>query len=310
MDTTHRKSDFVSVNGVNLHYLDWGGEGPVLLFIPGMGCSAYIFSRFAPRFTDRFRVLAFDRRGHGDSDYPETGYDVDTLTEDLRQFLDALEVDRIILAGHSLGYLELSRFAVLYPERVLSLVFLDAVYYRTSPEARSIWEQNPMPKIMPVWPKDDPETIADYIATLKRLYPSFAVVWEDVMDEQTRHTVKTTAEGKVVDKMSESISKAIMDITYTYEPEYSKIRAPILSFHVIRDGSDFLSSEYMTEEQKAQVIDYFQNVLRPFNAQYLEQFCRDVPHAKIVEIPNGHHYCFIKQEEIVFNEMRTFLLKS
>jgi len=202
MDKSPHKSDFVNVNGIRLHYLDWGGEGPVLLFIPGMGCSAYIFSRFAPRFTDKFRVLAFDRRGHGDSDYPETGYDADTLTEDLRQFLDALEIDRVILAGHSLAYLELSRFAVLYPDRVLKLVFLDAVYYRTSPEAKAIWEKNPVPKIMPAWPKDDPETLVDYIATIKRLFPSLAVIWDDVMDEQTRHTVSTSPEGKVVDKMS------------------------------------------------------------------------------------------------------------
>lgn len=310
METLKPKSDFVHANGINLHYLDWGGNGSVLLFIPGMGCSAYIFNRFASRFTDKFHVLAFDRRAHGDSDYPETGYDVDTLTEDLQQFLDVLKVDRVILAGHSLGYLELSRFAVLYPERVLKLVFIDAVYYRASAESRVIWEQNPMPKIMPAWPKDDPETVEDYIATIKRIYPSFAVIWDDVMDEQTRHTVKTTADDKVVDKMSEGISKAIMDITYTYEPEYSKIQIPILSFHVFRDGADFLSSDYMTEAQKAQVIDYFQNVLQPFNVRSLEQFRRDVPHAKIVEIPSGHHYCFIRQEEIVFDEMMMFLLES
>jgi hypothetical protein len=129
------------------------------------------------------------------------------------------------------------------------------------------------------------------------------------MDEQARHTLKTTPEGKVVDKMSEEVSKAIMDMIHTYEPEYSKITAPILSFHVMRNASDFLSDDFMTEEQKAQVIDYFQNVLQPFNARCLEQFRRDVPHAKIVEIPNGHHYCFIKQEEIVFEEMRKFLME-
>jgi hypothetical protein len=165
-----------------------------------------------------------------------------------------------------------------------------------------------MPKIMPAWPNEDPDSIEDYIATIKRIYPSFRVIWDEVMEEQTRHVIKTTPEGKVVDKMSDDISRAITDITYSYEPEYSKIQSPILSFHVIRDGTDFLSSEYMTEEQKAQVLDYFQNLLQPFNTQSLEQFKRDVPHAKIVEIPNGHHYCFLKQEELVFNEMRKFLL--
>jgi pimeloyl-ACP methyl ester carboxylesterase len=114
MDTSSPKSDFVNVNGIRLHYLDWGGEGPALVFLTGMGCSAYIFKSFAPRFTDKFHVLALDRRGHGDSDYPKTGYDPDTLTEDLRQFLDALKVDQMILVGHSMARVELSRFAALY----------------------------------------------------------------------------------------------------------------------------------------------------------------------------------------------------
>ena len=55
---------------------------------------------------------------HLDSDYPETGYDIDTLTEDIRQFMDCLKIEQIILAGHSLAGIELSHFAALYPERV------------------------------------------------------------------------------------------------------------------------------------------------------------------------------------------------
>ena len=62
MSASPYKSEFVSVNGIRLHYLDWGGQGPVLLFLTGMGCSAHIFAGFAPRFTDQFHVLALDRR--------------------------------------------------------------------------------------------------------------------------------------------------------------------------------------------------------------------------------------------------------
>lgn len=102
MDTSPHTSGFVLANGkrsdsVRLHYLDWGGNGSVLLFIPGMGCTAHIFDGFAPRFTDRFHVIAVTRHGHGESDYPETSYDPDTLAENLRQFLDALNIDNVIL---------------------------------------------------------------------------------------------------------------------------------------------------------------------------------------------------------------------
>ena len=98
MSSPNPTGDFVNVNGIRLHYLDWGGTGPTLIFLTGMGCSAYIFNKFAPRFTDAFRVLALTRRGHGASDYSETGYDADTLTEDIRQFMDSLNIEKVILA--------------------------------------------------------------------------------------------------------------------------------------------------------------------------------------------------------------------
>jgi hypothetical protein len=96
----------------------------------------------------------------------------------------------------------------------------------------------------------------------------------------------------------------------SYVAEYSKIQAPVLSFFSIRDGSDYLSSDYMTEEQKAQVTDYFCTTLASHVRKDIEQFRSYVPHAKVVEIPGGHHYCFIKQEELVYDEMRKFLLEG
>ena len=309
MDTSPHKSDFVNVNGIRLHYLDWGGNGPVLLFLTGMGCSAHIFNRFAPHFIDKFHVLALTRRGHGDSDYPETGYDADALTEDLRQFMDAQKIDQVILAGHSLGYIELCHFAALYPERILKLVFLDAAYDNSSLEYKAVMDKNPLRNIIPAWPEIDPSTIEDYVATVKRIFPALAAIWGEVMDEEIRHTVKQTPEGKVVDKMSDAITKAINDTITSYVPEYSNIQSPVLSIFAIRDGSDYLSSDYMTEEEKVQVIDYFKTVLQPFQKRYIEQFQRNMTHAKIVKIPSGHHYCFIKQEELVFDEMCKFLLE-
>ena len=147
MDSSPHKSGFVTVNAIRLHYLDWGGSGPALLFLAGLGCNAHIYDRFAPRFTDRFHALALTRRGHGDSDYPETGYDIDTLTEDIRQFLDHLQIDKAILVGHSLAGIELSHFAALYSERVSALVYLDAAYYRNTDECKAMQAQNPMKDI-------------------------------------------------------------------------------------------------------------------------------------------------------------------
>ena len=307
MGTPSRKSGFVNANGIRLHYLDWEGSGTPLLFLTGMGCSVYIFDKFAPRFVDKFHVLAMDRRGHGDSDYPETGYDPETLTEDLRQFLDALKIEKVILAGHSMAYIELCHFAALHPQRVLKLIFLDAAYDNSSPETRAVMAKNPLGKINPPWPENDQTTMEEYIAMVRRGFPAMNVIWGPAMDEQTRRTLKTNPDGKVADKMTEAIFKAIQATFDSYTPEYAAIRSPILSFFAIQDGSFFLSSETMTKEQQAEILDYFHNLRMPDQRRLIEQFRRELPHATIVEIPHGHHYCFIKHQEIVYNGMRKFL---
>ncbi len=301
------KDMFVDANGIRLHYLDWGGEGPVLLFLAGMGCSAHIFSQFAPRFIDSFHVLAVDRRGHGDSDYPDNGYDVQSLTADLRGLLDALKIERVILVGHSMAYLELCRFTVLYPQRVIKLVFLDAAYDSSNPDQRAVWENNPALKMRPKWPEDGFASIQDYSTTVRRLIPSLGAIWGPVLDEEVRHSVRTTAEGKIIDKMSDAEASALQEGLKSYKPEFSSLRVPVLSFFALRDGRDFVSTDWMTPGQQQEVIEYSENTVQTYTRHWADEFRRMLPHARVVLIPNGHHYCFIKQAQLVFEEMRSFL---
>jgi non-heme chloroperoxidase len=303
MDTSPHKSDFVEVNGIRLHYLDWGGQGPVLVFLTGMGNSAHIYDQFAPRFTDKFRVVALTRRGHGESDYPDTGYDPDTLTEDLRQFMDSLGVNQAILVGHSLAHIELRRFSVLYPERVLKLVFLDAAYDYT--KFRAAQEQDPLKDVQP--PQEDFFTAEDYFAYLKKIHPALAEVWSDLWAEEPRHSITKDSNGKIITKMTDKIGQALMDSGSSYVPEDSKIKAPILSIYAMWVDQPF--TDYLTEAQKALALEFW-NTARPLAQQQgIEQFRRAVPLAKIVIIPKGHHYCFIKHEALVFEEMMKFLLE-
>ncbi len=310
MDKSPHKSDFVNVNGIKVHYLDWGGRGDVLIFLAGMGCNAHIFDQFALRFTDRFHVIALTRRGHGESDHPETGYDVDTLTEDIRQFMDALEIEKVILAGHSMANVELSHFNALHPERVLKLIFLDAAYDRGSASYKNMVENSPWRNIQPPGLDADYYTEKDYFAATRRAYPSFTMIWTEAMEEQSLHEIIKTPEGKIVDRMSDIASKAIMATLTSYVLEDSKIKAPTLAFFAISKGANSISDEWMTEEQKTQIMDHVETRENFWTRESIEQFRQNVPHAKIIEIQQGHHYCFIEQEELVYKEMQRFLLKS
>jgi pimeloyl-ACP methyl ester carboxylesterase len=129
-DKSPHKTAFVTVNGVKLHYLDWGGVGDTMLFLAGIGNTAHVFDDFAPQFTNDFRVLGITRRGHGESGVPDTGYDTATRVEDIRLFLDALKIRRAVLVGHSASGGELTMFGGVHPDRTLKLVYLDAVFDR------------------------------------------------------------------------------------------------------------------------------------------------------------------------------------
>jgi non-heme chloroperoxidase len=307
MDQSPHKSGFVLVNGINLHYLDWGGNGDVLLFLAGMGCNAHIFDHLAPRFTDKFHVMALTRRGHGESDHPETGYDVDTLTEDIYQFLDVLGIEKVILAGHSMANIELSHFNALHPERVLKLIFLDAAYDRSSLSYREMVKNSPWKGIQPPGLDVDYYAAEDYFAAMKRAYPSFGLIWTEAMQEQSLHEITKTPEGKIIDRMSEDENKALTESMTSYELEDSKIKVPTLAFYALSKGLNSISDEWMTEEQKAELRDHVETRENAWTRESIELFRRNVPQARIIEIPNGHHYCFIHEEALVYEEMRKFL---
>lgn len=296
------KSDFVSVNGIRLHYLDWGGKGSTLIFLTGMGSSAYIFSKFAPRFNDRFRVLALTRRGHGDSDHPENGYDPDTLIEDIRQFMDKLEIEQAILAGHSIAGVELTHFAATHPGRVEKLVYLDALDDRRGHQ--EIQEKNPLRNIEIKHEESNPHSVEEYIADMKRDFPDFADIWNEVWDEEISHNVTMNEAGVVVDKMPASVETAMIEhLINEYVPKSVSAKIPILSFYAL--GKRNLSA--YTQEQKEKFDDFHRNIRQPFFKSVISEFQSRFPHARIVEIPNGHHYCFIAQEELVYEEMSRFL---
>lgn len=306
MNVSNRRSESVRVNGIRLHYLDWGGEGPTLIFLTGMGCSAFIFSKIAPRFADEFRVLALTRRGHGDSDYPETGYDADTLTEDLRQFMDRLNVHKAVLVGHSLAGVELTHFAATHPERVEKLIYLDALDDRRAETA--IMEQNPLRLVKMPREESSPHTVEEYIADMKRNSPRLAEIWSELWDEEISHNVNVNEAGIVVDKMPEHVAKMMIEnLVKGYAPKSVEAKIPILSIYAQKIPR--LSNAY-TEDQKAAFDQFHRNVEQPFFGHLISEFQARFPHAKIIVIPDGHHYCFIAQEELVYHEMRGFLNES
>lgn len=101
-----------STNGeeINLHYQDLGTGTPVIL-VHGWPLDHQMWDYQTTALTDAgFRVISYDRRGFGKSDKPLTGYDYDTLADDLKALIDELGLENAILAGFSMGGGEVVRY--------------------------------------------------------------------------------------------------------------------------------------------------------------------------------------------------------
>ena len=118
---------WITLNGLRLHYIDRGlPEAPPLVLLHGFTGHARTWDHFAEAIADRFRLLALDQRGHGDSDRaPDGDYRIAAMAGDLAAFADAVCPGRFNLVGLSMGGRVAIAYTGAYPERVERLVLVD-----------------------------------------------------------------------------------------------------------------------------------------------------------------------------------------
>ena len=302
MDT---KDKYITVNGINLHYRDWGGQGEVMLFLAGMGCAAYIFDNIAPQFTDSHKVFGLTRRGHGKSDSPDSGYDVDTLSEDIIQFLSAMEIDRVILIGHSMADIELTTVASKHPEKISKLIYLDAFLDRSN--LAKVFENDPLENIEREAIDFEKITSAkEYIRLFKKADFQLRDLWNDVWENQTLEILKVNEDGYMRFPGSESSSSQIMETLKSFKADYSKVKCPALSFFT------YPSIESRLPENADHVLrnamkKYIEEKIIPWKKENIARFKKEIQNGKVVELENTSHYCFMDKEEIVVKEMTAFI---
>ena len=122
-------SHFTEVNGVKLHYLDYGTAGNrSMLCLHGGAAHAHWFDYVAPGFKSSHHVYAMDSRGHGDSAWadPKT-YAWKTFAEDVNALVEKLDLRDYVLVGHSMGGMVSLVHAAMHPERIGALVVVDSV---------------------------------------------------------------------------------------------------------------------------------------------------------------------------------------
>jgi pimeloyl-ACP methyl ester carboxylesterase len=295
-DASPHTVQFVTVDkDVKLEVLDWGGSGRPLVFLSGLGSTAHIYDNFAPQFTAKYHVYGITRRGYGASSKPAPlveNYTADRLGDDVLAVIDALKLNRPVLAGHSIAGEELSSVGSRHPEKVAGLIYLDAAdAYSFYDRAQGDW-------------------MLDMIDLRKQIDAFQAGA---LLDQQ--HSQEMLESASILEKDMQEMEKRIALIPDPAPPpppaiglairfgerKYTEIHGPILAIFACPHNFDFVSAA----AAKAQLIA---NDLASCTAQS-NAFTSGLPTAHVVRLPNANHYVFRSDAAEVAREMDAFLAK-
>ena len=208
--------------GVRLEVLDWGGDGPAIVLLAGLGNTAHIFDEFAVKLSGPYHVYGITRRGYGASSRPLSGYSEQRRSDDVLVALDSLRLVRPVLIGHSIAGDELTTLGFQHSERLGGLVYLDAAADPTeyaSPEYEALFRNLPQVMRNSNGPSRDdirsPEAFRNW---------QMRVVGTAFPESELHQNLNPDGSLGAYSEPSAAIIKG------TRKRDYSKIRVPILAF--------------------------------------------------------------------------------
>ncbi len=286
-------------DGVELEVLDFGGQGPALVFLSGLGNTGHVFDNFAPEFTANHHVYSVTRRGFGASSWPEGGYDTATLGADVVRVLDGLGIKKASLAGHSIAGLEITWVATQHPDRVEKVIYLDA-----KTDGDLVAE---MLKFMPPPPprEPDPADLASRATVAAAISRGVGGPWpEHEIDETIEFDPKT---GRYL--RDRERPGAPMDARRGMaKVDFAAVRAPVLFIYVdhpppprVEESRDFaVATPAQQDKLRAMLVKMHER-----DAEMASM--ASLPNWKQVKLERGKHYVWITNRDEVLREMKGFL---
>ena len=144
-------SHTVRAQGINLHYVDWGtpsgaDDAPTIFLLHGDMRTSRSWDAAARHLCDRYPVLALDSRGHGDSDWPDTGYTFTQRVDDLESFSDAVGMRNAVAVAHSTGGVVATLLSERRPDIFSRLVLLEPMVVVTESFQRMVSKRAETPR--------------------------------------------------------------------------------------------------------------------------------------------------------------------
>lgn len=269
-------SKFITVNGLKLHYLDYGQPSkPALLCIHGLTGNAHDFDALASHLSENYHMMSLDVRGRGQSGWgPPKEYNLLVYGKDLAALLNQLNIKRVNLIGTSMGGRIAILYAGTYPERVDRLVLNDIGPALEASASSSI---NQTVSSAPMEFKDLDEVV-DYYRRVQfgqRIDAGFV--------QGLKWSVKAKGDGRLTWRMDPSIRNPAPGLSpvrpIEFWAEYEKIASPIL---IIRGAESAILSPKMAA-----------------------RMCEGSRHTKLVEVAGVGHPPSLSEPEAV-SALRSF----
>lgn len=295
-DPSPHQVRFIEVeHDVRLEVLDWGGTGRPVVLLAGLGDSAHVYDEFAPKLARQFHVYAITRRGFGASSAPASGYSAKRLGEDVLAVVNALKLNRPVVAGHSIAGEELSVLGTHHTQAIAGLVYLDAVWSYAfdnglmTPVAQyqelfsRVQEQQgsgPDPKTFEAMRENESQTRGVALPAAEfhqrgTLGPDGQIKWREPRPD-------------------------ILEAITSDGPKFTQLHAPVLAISAYPQSFGAVDRSSGAEARAALAQ------LQAWKDKDLSTFARSVPNAKLVRLP-GNHYIFIAHESEVLREMSSFI---
>jgi len=194
---------FVNVDGLRLHYLDWGNESKQpLILLHGIGRVAHTFDHLAGHFSPNYHVIAVDMRGHGDSGWDANGaYLVEDYVKDIEGLAQQLRLRNIVIWGNSTGGRVAQVFAGMHPELVAGVISEDVGPERPREIADSGTRR---------MQQEDERGWASEEELLAELKAGNARTAEEVLRAYVKYGSKRRADGRVIWKRDPKIANGFV----------------------------------------------------------------------------------------------------
>ncbi len=231
----------IDARGLRFHYVEWGEAGaPAILVLHGLSSMCRIWDPLALAFQDRYRLIALDQRGHGDTSWPsEPEYTTDAYVADLETLIEAWGLERLAIVGLSMGGMNAIAYAARHPERVTHLGVVD-IRPALNPEKRP---SHQMDKHIA---ETGHPTFEDEESAFRVRKAAHPYTPDESLRHHVRHLLKRLPDGRRTFKHDPRVG-------YHWRPsnlwdELPKVRAPTL---IVRGGKSQVLPNETAEQMRA-----------------------------------------------------------